>query len=107
MSNEYESLPNTKPRRRKTSFSNSKLNTSNHDNNNLNVSSDCDSIISYKDDGTLDKKAFFDKIYKTKHGDSRSILSIAKDLNSNIQVNCFTILKLFKNLFNFYRIVKC
>ncbi len=87
MSNEYEHLPNINPVKRKASFSSSVLNTSNYNNNNLNVSSECESIISFKDDRTPEKKAFFDKIYKTKHGDSRSILSIAKDLNSNIQVN--------------------
>lgn len=88
MSNENESLPNINPIVRKASYSSSIMNASsfNNNNNNVNVTSDCDSIISYKDEKSPEKKAFFEKVYKTKHGDSRSILSIAKDLSSNIQV---------------------
>lgn len=87
MINENETLPDINNIIRKASPTSSKLNSSYINNNNINASSDCDSIISYKDEKSPEKKALFDKIYKTKHGDSRSILSIAKDLNSNIQVN--------------------
>jgi len=89
MSNQNESLPNINTVLRNSSFSSSLLNASNLNNNNINVSSDCESIISNKDDRSLENKAFFEKVYKTKHSDSRSILSIAKDLNSNIQVKFF------------------
>ena len=91
MSHEYESLPNINPLMKKSSitssiFNASTLNNNKTINNNLNISSECDSIISERDDKNKEKKVFFEKVYKTKGHDSKSILSIAKDLNGNIQV---------------------
>lgn len=89
--NESEALPIINPLTKKNSIASSALNASNTANsnnnnlNNLNNSSDCESIISLRDEKNPEKKAFFEKVYKTKH-DSKSILNVAKDLNSNIQV---------------------
>jgi len=85
MNNDNELLPNINPSLKRSSIASSVLNASLL-NNNLNNSSDCDSIISVRDENNPDKKAFFEKIYKSKR-DSKSILSVAKDLNSNIKVN--------------------
>jgi len=105
-SNENESLPNIINQLiKKSSFSSSLINSSYVKNSNLNdVSSDCDSIISYRNDRSPDTKAHFDKVYKTKLGDARSILSIAKDLNSNIQVFLFSIVFYFLIYLNSFSI---
>jgi len=85
MSNESQALPNINPSRKKSTQSITK--SPNHKTNlNDNDTSDCDSIISYKEERNQENKVFFDKLYKTKNNDSKSILSIAKDLNENIQV---------------------
>jgi len=87
MNNDNETAQDLNTHAKRSSISSSNLNSSNQNNNNkLNNSSDCDSIISNRDENNPDKKAFFEKVYKTKH-DSKSILNIAKDLNSNIRVN--------------------
>jgi hypothetical protein len=92
--NDYESLPNISPIIKKSSVASSGLNSSNviNNNNNFNNSYDCDSIISLRDEKNSEKKAFFDKVYTTKQ-DSKSIISVAKDLNSNIKVNFNYIMK--------------
>ncbi len=86
---ENETAPINYVHVKRSSISSSNLNSSNYiknNNVNLNITSDCDSLISAKDEKNPEKKVFFEKVYKTKH-DSKSILNIAKDLNSNIRVS--------------------
>ncbi len=90
MNYENETFPNVNTNSKDGSVDSSVLNNSNIKNAKLNNSSDCNSIISNKEDKDIGKNAFFDKIYNTKH-ESKSILSIAKNLSGNIKVSVFFI----------------
>lgn len=85
MNNEYDVLPsiNNNGFAEKSSINN--LNNQANDYLNNNNSSDCDSILSEKNDRNKEKKSFYDNVFKAKY-DSKSIVNVAKDLKKNIQV---------------------
>lgn len=94
MNNKYDILPNISnaiaiSERNSINLMNNSNNNNNINNNN---SSDCESLLSEPDEKNKDKKAFYDKVFKTKY-DTKSILNIAKDLNGNIEVTI--IIKVF------------